>query len=1040
MESDVRNLKDQLDQIGHRWWVNEYFPQSIAWLAVGLVSNFMTIALAFVYLGDAVLYPKLLLGVSFGGIVGVWGVVSAVLYGRCKDPMFAARRLEGRLPELQSDITSALYFAEVLASNDSAQAQGVDPAFGRAHIRQTSRRLEDATEQGRLDFQFGGTHRGWLLPSTIASLGLIGTIMVATVSVSDLEQTLSDWLGPDQADTATDKTNHPVLQNLKIELDVPDYTGRRDRTLPNSSGDIQTVAGTNIRMTGRLKRMTDNPAMIQLYFKDQDRVVKGESIESGGVEFRFKAKEGGEYRFGVTDPTESKESIDYGPWHTLEVEPDRPPTVTVDAEEAMKIRLHEQIEIPYRVEDDYGLRAVERAFTLGKPSQTKPEEWQSEVLWRHSTGSGPALEREGTLKTTPAELGLVAKDIAHLVIRARDNNHETGPSVGASDPIRIEVVSEEQRHFRLLQEYKKLLDQWVHRLGDYLENPVGQWRFKNDRLRQVVDTIDGIESRDTLSKLSETQDKVHALLDATKQALEKSRKDPLSTERFVGVFEAFHAQTSAWVSRTDQLMKDVRPSRGIGMYRQLAEHLTEGISSLETNILRLEELLASERMSAIDATAQTLEQLNKELEKQIEKYKETGDKQLKEQIRAKINRMKQRMSDLMKRMRQQIQELPQEHMNMDAMKKRAMESKSQNMQGQLDQAEKKFKQGDLDGALDQLNKMRKGLSNLKNRIGKTASTSRSKSLKNFDRRVSKFRRDVSELKDRQKRVLDETEKMRAERREQQRREAKRQASKLRDQMSENMSQLREKFANEETDQKQQDKLAKHLESLDRALKKGDLGEGLESIEKLEKMAREMNSRNELRRRLLGNKDESDDQSDSKRLLEKTAEKYRKSIEKTIKRLENKSSAPRSLERKRREIAEAQKQLGERADKLKQRLEKLGEEYPMIENSMKQNMNSAGKEAKQAQRKLEEQKLRDAQDSEQKVIERLQKVQKQLKNLRNKRQNQRSGAAQRREKIEIPDKSTERKNHLRQKVLEALRKGGSEQMDRETRKYYKSLID
>ena len=89
----------------------------------------------------------------------------------------------------------------------------------------------------------------------------------------------------------------------------------------------------------------------------------------------------------------------------------------------------------------------------------------------------------------------------------------------------------------------------------------------------------------------------------------------------------------------------------------------------------------------------------------LEQYRQTRDPALREQIEAEMRRLETRMRELLERLAAQIDQLPYEHLNMEAIEQSEVGENLTEMVSALDQIRQMLDSGDIEGALAALDRL-----------------------------------------------------------------------------------------------------------------------------------------------------------------------------------------------------------------------------------------------------------------------------------------------------------------------------------------------
>lgn len=269
--------------------------------------------------------------------------------------------------------------------------------------------------------------------------------------------------------------------DLTLRYTYPDYTGLEPYEVPNSSGEVRAVPGTEVEVVARSADVVSSAA-VEAY---GEAALEARVHEDGRtVEGRFSVRaEEGIWRIRTSVSGSLRRSPDY----PIRPEADLPPEVSLDlGDRLVEIHADEALRGTWSARDDFGVSVV-RVEVDGQPVRKV-----AEPRTRRTSLEEPLILR-------PAELGMVPGKTYEVRIAAWDNDTISGEKAGYSEVVRV-VVLDEAGLARLDDERRRaLLDVLVDVLGDFLEEvyPPGtqqrswaRWgRVVNDRYTRVTEAL-----------------------------------------------------------------------------------------------------------------------------------------------------------------------------------------------------------------------------------------------------------------------------------------------------------------------------------------------------------------------------------------------------------------------------------------------------------------------------------------------------------------------------------------------------------------------
>jgi hypothetical protein len=1019
---------------------------------------------------SAVVVSTLLAGILFPAAVPTWtgwmlivGVTGATVVAATFLVAFlsegehladTARELQQADSGFRNDIVAALEFARRLLEEPEASDRelGFSRVIAREHVDQTVRRVEERAESGQLSHLL--PTRSWGPPSMAASGGvavLLAVGLLAPGSFSEIALSPVHW-GADRTEE-TDTIVRPILGNLRLQISAPGYTGKGRRTEPFSSGHIRAVAGSEVTLTGQ--PLLSNYTSLEMVIStgDGERSLPLKSRSGGGVGASMVVTQSGHYQLQAT--REDGTVITDGVQRDIDVIPDEAPNVSITSHQGeVEVSPEDVLDIEYTVSDDFGIQELERVhFFAGDEASKDARPLKPSAL----QNSDPETV-DGSLELDLRPLTLRPKDVVIFQIRATDNNSLTGPGVGKSQRLVLRVSSPEDKHLELLREQADLSEALLEVLADYLASPMGEREPTDDgTYRQVV--ADDAEPK-TLAERFRALQSVHrreaSVLNRMSKLVKRLKEDPLSTERDLNLFEGLHSHLSSLHARGESIYDELTSDgRGTvtelptGAAQRVADHAATMEENLEKAILQLMELIASQKMDAVEATRADIDELRGRLKELLQKYKKTQDPDLKEAIKREMRRLRQRMSELMRRMQMQIRELPEEHLNKDALKKARLESDTRKMTDQLKSMEEMIEQGDIDGALKALEQMGQNMEKFGEQMKSQFDSAQPKSLSKLDKKMSELMDDVNDLQSMEKDLEEKTRELKERQEKRRKEEIESMLREFTEEMKKKVAAQREDLENvagEEVPSHLRSSLREASEQLDNLksnLEQNDIEQALEAAQSSRDTLETLRFNMEFAQRHArsGSKQAEAlrEAMPSMRRMVPRSRDIQERLEQMMQRAKQTLSQPDR--QKLKQLQKRQKQVGERASEVEKKIEEASKEFPMLKQQLQPSLQGARKQMGEAEKRLGEGKPQGALDAERSALEQLGKLKKQMRRTMQKQRQKGGRSTQQREEVEIPgqDEGATRQE-LRDEVMDAMKEGKIEDYEKEIERYYKSLVE
>ncbi len=1011
--------------------------EGFVWLGATFVAVFLSAGILGVLAprphGPAVFLWALGLGGLATLLVGV--VTAVVAYRQRPSLQQVAHLIQSASPDFRSDIVAALQFAAEIEANTIRYSE----ALSLEHVQRTLKSL-----YARVDGTGSLAHLLTTRSSRPAWFAFLGGVALSLAMVEFVPNFTERVLGNVQVFAKQDQ--RPLVGDIDIVLTFPAYTRKSAEAESFSTGNVEALAGTEVIL--RTYPLLDAQRFeIVLTTDDGERMIPVRPIKNLGLlEAKFVATKSGTYQFRATLLDGS--IIDDGISRTVNIKPDMPPRVNITSHKSeVEVSPGEVLEIGFVASDDFGLQSIARIYGISgeEPTRVAP------VI--------PALNNqpgdfEGKMVFDLGPLNLQPKDTVIFQLEIIDNNTLTGPGRTLSEELVLKVSSPDDKHQKLVEQQQALVEALVILLADYLETPLGERVVRGTTWSQAVDKETDLPTRKLLLTASSgLSAKTGELLKVMSPLAKELENDPLMLKRDVMIFSSVEAQLGALhldhadaVARLEPLLKTDRLI--VGQIQQLADQQVAFEDLLEKSILRLEDLLAAQKMEMVKATTEEIKALKDRLKEMLEKYRDTQDPELKEAIKREIGRLRQRMSELMQRMQDQLHRLPEEHVNMDAVKNQQLESDAKKMADAMMSIEEMLDKGDIDGALKALENMDTSLDELTKEMDEQFGESQPDSMNELDKKVSELMDQVNDLETLQQEVENQTEQAHQE-------NMKQVQEKLNELVKSGTAPILEdirdqkkamqEMGNRDLAEHESDEVAQamdRLDALEKNLRQGDVEQASEAASQAIEDLRSLQFGLELAGRYTkaGSKAGRDLQ---KSIGEMPGVLGRgKKIQRDLAALKEKARQEMASPDQKRveQLGQGQKQVSEQADKLADAIGKAGEEFPVLAEEMRPSADSARKKMGEAGKQIGEGQFQPALDQQHQALDDLRKLKDSMRETLQKQKQGSQGKNQKSEKVEIPEHDDSAKETYRDDVMKNMRDGRLENYDDEIRRYYESLME
>lgn len=563
----------------------------------------------------------------------------------------------------------------------------------------------------------------------------LATIMLAGAMTPSSAQAFDDLVHA--RDKRPPAAPQRIWTRLELHLSYPEHTARATRRVPNPSGALRVVAGTQITLDFWTRRdspharillahtagpnyETPAPEIIELKrVPSQTKTSAGEGRPKVETRWqgRFTVRGPADWTVLLFDELDDDPTAHSRPGH-FELEEDAPPEVELERHRQRPREASElsEIRVGFQAHDDFGLRSAQLVYRRADGS-----------LHRIPVDPGPPNQRRWKRRARLDLSSIPSDERGQLEywIEVRDNDPGLGlrslrdppGKVGSSAHQKLQIRDREREHAQNVQSLRELRDAFVDLLAARLgSHPI--FAAPRDMLAELLKadpdspTLDelepetrrvAIDSR-ALSQLRaarilhEASASVLAMLAGSVDALSV---DPLVRERDLRNLAAMHARLLELYRKEDEFHtrlpagSDMRAGgQRIGrLLRQLGAHDRKEQTQLEDEIIRLDDLVDGELIRQLETLTARLEAGQQKLVELLEQLK-AGD----ESVRPQIDELEARLREDMQRYRvarQQLsKEVGEEYFNRDAFANLEAMMQRQGVLAAL-------REGDIDKALQQ---------------------------------------------------------------------------------------------------------------------------------------------------------------------------------------------------------------------------------------------------------------------------------------------------------------------------------------------------
>lgn len=493
------------------------------------------------------------------------------------------------------------------------------------------------------------------------------------------------FAGPVESDDlALEVLKKPNIVSFEVQLDYPNYLGRKDETLDNI-GDLNVPVGTKINWVFNAN-YTD---ALQLSFSDDDEMTDARRFSDALFTYEKRAMRDATYRLYVSNEALPKaDSIAYA----LSVVPDLYPEISVQTFEDSTIT--KLIYFVGEASDDYGLTKLSFNYRITKEDGTEGE--LTSVAVAQNGSKATRYDHTFDLR----ELGLSPGDNVAYYFEVFDNDGVNGAKSSRTTLMAFAMPTKDELEDKIEKNEEKIKDD--------LEKALEESRDIQDDMKELREQLLqekelDWQKRKELERLLERQKELQEQIQEAQQAFEENQQnqEELSPqqeriqEKQQRLQEMFQESLS---EEMQELMREIEE-----LLQELdKEEALEKMEEMELNDeemeMELDRMLEMYKQLELEADMQeTIEKLEELAERQEELAEQTENEELsQEELQEEQEELNEEFDELqekMEEMEQQNEEL-ENPMDMDMENfEEQMESIDQDMENSEEQLEQENNSG-----------------------------------------------------------------------------------------------------------------------------------------------------------------------------------------------------------------------------------------------------------------------------------------------------------------------------------------------------------
>lgn len=949
-----------------------------------------------------------------------------------RDDLALAARLEARRPALRNDVRAVIEFAQTPAMSDEAKD------LRHALTTRVVAQLRRSTSWNDILPERQSRNEG------IAALVALGATVLLLLTPAFRDAVRPAIVPGELPTTAIDE--RMLMPPISVTIRPPAYMRLPDQFFRHVSGGLTVPEGSTLFIEGSTFEAVQDVWVQKVGAESRDAFTL---LDPHAFEGRIVASEAATYRFGFD--VRGREVLDAMPF-VLSVHADEAPVIDVLAPSGdLEVTPGEVVEIQYEVRDDYGIRDVQLVWYF------QGREQDAERLPLLGEGAGTFAEDIAPFDTAP--LYMQPGDEVVVYLEARDNVSFRSPNVGRSEALAFFVQEEHRPEAQLLELKDQLFEGMLRHLGGMLALPMhtlhvdakGALRVQP---RQGLDADNHAALVDGVRATQENWGAIAGLLEQIQELFDTQEQLDEREQRLFATMQSSLQNHDRGIARHLERLSIPLQEAGLDdrlttpLYRDYANY----IADVERATLVLESLISEHQAADVARAIQELSDIRERLRELLEEYRDTRDPELRARIERELDRLAKRMNELIQTISSQVQNLPQEHFNAEALDRSETAEQVDSMGDAMQSMRDLLAQGDIDAAMNAFEQMSQTLDQLERELGDPFMNQDESTLSEFDQAMSEVVDEMNAIEAMQQAIEEETVAMERDLREERLEEKRDELEAI---LADALKRVREaqertrQGANPEDDEaleEAQQSAMTTLESLERRLEARDLStaedaaldamEALRSVESDAQRARRFRQHEESESPL----DRTAKQSaqDAQRMGELAQElnELQQSLEA--------QPGPRQQEQL-ESLAQRQQQAQRRSEGLEQQMQSIGERFPMMSPEGDEGMQQLQEGMGQSSSGLQQRRLGEAQGGQRQAIDSIQQMRQQLQQRmaqsrqQMQRQAQQSGRGRMKEdRVDVTQEGDRDLRH-RQQIMEAMREGTLEAWDDPIRQYYESLV-
>ena len=836
----------------------------------------------------------------------------------------------------------------------------------------------------------------------------------------------------------------PRIGDIRLTYRFPAYSERAPRTVSTASGFIRALPGTEVQISTTARRAVRQAELLLSYGDGEPPQRISIQTEGRRLSAKLVVSRAGRYRFRLLGVDGVQREERRG--HEIELEPDEVPQVTLHRpkESPLEVNERDRIDLLFSARDDFELgEATVHWRVLGSAREGQV---------RLTTAPSGQREFRGEATLDLAGLDFRPGDRVAYTVEVRDNDTVNGPKVGASATQELRIYSKRAHHAQVTKLQEKGLDELVHILGDNLDQAFEQFD-KQERYKTLL-----VAAQKVVERAMNADDLLRGVVAAV-------RRDPMGRAQVAEAFERARVDLRKVARRKRRSVRmakqayDRTPRADVHFGRRVQRDQGRMVRSLEKNVVYLADLLNDQRLIDAEALAKELRAQQQALRQALEDYKNAPTPEKRALIAEAIEQIRKRINQITKDLAKLRDSIPQDFVNRDAIQ-------ADDPEASMDAVEKMLEDGDLDSAMQALDRMLENTERMLSELQQGRQTLQSREYSEIQQQAQRMYDELNRLEQAQRDVAKRTEQL-----------SRRMLDQMKQRLGDAQAFVDKQIARLKSAKKSvgearpanfmpdidlYDRTSRRLDDGMRALEVRDFGAAQSVLNQANEQIGRLQQDN--RRRIEQARRFGDVVGSHTKNAERALQQARPPVEEVLKDIESLMPKPGqalspSDSKKMDQLRRRQQQLEQRAQQLGKDMQQLGEQLPIVGPEMGSMVGEAQGSMKSAEQGLSQGDAPGALSHQRNALEKLRQIKQELDQMGEGNssggggvplpfgnpsggngQGDYGGRNRPEDKVEIPKpEAYQAPAAFRQDILEAAKQGTVDRYREAVRRYYEELV-